>query len=250
MRCRCRAHHWCSSAGSRSRSPSSIARKSRHRFTGMASSSRAIPTAFRDGAAAAARRFRRSRPAIRSRCAIRRRVPARSCITRTSTSARRSRRASMGRSSSSSRDEQYDPDRDRLLFFGTAGPMTNVIVGPFPNYVMNGEEHPARWIIRRRASDVSLPICSTSPTVGRWSCRCEWQGPCHVEGRRARWRRVASSQATMRPADWCSSPGEIYDFELVPAKSGTMALTFGPGGRQLPPGAVLPPRRTVSVRVR
>jgi len=76
------------------------------------------------------------------------------------------------------------------------------------------------------------------------------------------WKAVAkdgaalpASQATTRPAVLFFEPGEIYDFELNPAKAGDLALTFGPA--PLPPGVTLPPnvsppppQRTVAVHVK
>jgi FtsP/CotA-like multicopper oxidase with cupredoxin domain len=44
--------------------------------------------------------------------------------------------------------EAFHPDRGRLLFFGTAGPTTNVILGPFANHLLNGVEQPAPMDLR------------------------------------------------------------------------------------------------------
>src|SRR5258706_5915309 len=38
--------------------------------------------------------------------------------------------------------QKFDPETDKLLFFGTAGTATNVLFGPFPNFVMNGKTQP------------------------------------------------------------------------------------------------------------
>ena len=38
--------------------------------------------------------------------------------------------------------KKFDADRDKVLMFGVAGHATNVIVGPFPHYLLNGSEHP------------------------------------------------------------------------------------------------------------
>jgi|RhiMethySRZTD1v2_1073278.scaffolds.fasta_scaffold285709_4 hypothetical protein len=57
-------------------------------------------------------------------------------------------------------------------------------------------------------------------------------------------------QVTSRPASLVFDAGEIYDFELTPAKAGDLQSTFGPVPR--PPGFAVPielrPRRTVVVR--
>jgi FtsP/CotA-like multicopper oxidase with cupredoxin domain len=38
--------------------------------------------------------------------------------------------------------EKYDPETDRILFFGAGGHVENVITGPFPPYIMNGSPAP------------------------------------------------------------------------------------------------------------
>lgn len=150
--------------------------------------------------------------------------------------------------------ETYDPDRDRLLFFGSAGPYTNVVFGPFPNYTMNGAEQPAPMELRagRTYRFRLFNLAEGGPVVVSL-----------VNGKEpVLWRAIAKdgaalppSQATTRPAQLLFEPGEIYDFELTPAKAGTLALSFGPpppgpGVPPLPPGITLPPRRTVAVHVR
>jgi FtsP/CotA-like multicopper oxidase with cupredoxin domain len=150
--------------------------------------------------------------------------------------------------------QRYDPDRDRVLFFGTAGPETNVIVGPFPNYIMNGSDRPA-------------PMALRAGTTYRFRLfNLAEGGPLSVSlmngGKPITWKAVARdgaalppSQATMRPAELVFEPGQIYDFEVAPAKPGTLTLTFGPplpppGAPPLPPGIPLRQRRTVKVRVK
>ena len=79
------------------------------------------------------------------------------------------------------------------------------------------------------------------------------------------WRAVAKdgyplpeNQAITKPAVVLFDPGEIYDFEFTPAKSGELNLTFGlppflippPPPPGAPPGPPLPPfPKTVSVAV-
>ena len=38
--------------------------------------------------------------------------------------------------------ERFDPETDKILFFGTAGTATNPVFGPFPSFVMNGKTQP------------------------------------------------------------------------------------------------------------
>jgi FtsP/CotA-like multicopper oxidase with cupredoxin domain len=150
--------------------------------------------------------------------------------------------------------QTYDPDRDRVLFFGTSGPTTNVVFGPFAHHQMNGVEQPK-------------PMDLRAGTTYRFRLiNLADGGPVMVMLKNGKdpitWRAVAkdgaalpSSQATIRPAALMFDPGEIYDFELTP-KAGDLALTFGPPppppGSPPPPPNVPPPppTRTVAVRVR
>ncbi|MGH9883948.1 MAG: multicopper oxidase domain-containing protein [bacterium] len=155
--------------------------------------------------------------------------------------------------------QKIDPERDRVLFFGTAGSSTNVVVGPFAEHLLNGEKQPkpmelkAKTTYRLRLFNLAdggptqISITSGKDTMS--------------------WRAVAkdgyplqASQAVARPAKLTFEPGEIYDFDLTPAKPGTLALTFGPPPTPPgPPPANLkipanlpppPPIKTVVVNVR
>jgi FtsP/CotA-like multicopper oxidase with cupredoxin domain len=150
--------------------------------------------------------------------------------------------------------QKYDLDKDRVLFFGTSGPSTNVVIGPFSHHQMNGVEQPK-------------PIDLKAGTTYRFRLiDLADGGPVFVTLKNGKepvsWRAVAkdgaalpASQATARPAVLMFDPGEIYDFELTP-KAGDLALTFGPPPP--PPNAPPPPpnfpppppTRTVAVRVR
>ena len=140
--------------------------------------------------------------------------------------------------------EQFDPETDRLLFFGTAGTGENVLIGPFPHYLMNGKTQPApmelkagqryRFRLFNLAGDFPLMVSLN-------------QGEKPVA-----WRAVAKdgyplpeSQAVSKPAMLVFDPGEIYDFEFTPEKSGKLTLKFGlppfPAPPPPPPGAPAPP---------
>lgn len=151
--------------------------------------------------------------------------------------------------------EAYVPERDRLFFFGTAGPLTNVIFGPFPNHVMNGVQTPQPMDLR------------AGQTYRFRLFNLAEGGPMLVSltsgGRPVTWKAVAKdgaalppSQVKMRIASVHFEPGEIYDFEVTPADPGDLTLTFGPaplppGLPPLPPGfSPPPPRRSVLIRVR
>jgi FtsP/CotA-like multicopper oxidase with cupredoxin domain len=159
--------------------------------------------------------------------------------------------------------ERFDPETDRILFFGTAGTGQNVILGPFPNYVMNGSTQPgpltlkAGTLYRFRLFNLAGDL----PTMVSLN-----QGDKPVA-----WRAVAkdgyplaAAQAVAKPAMLVFDPGEIYDFEFTPARSGELTLKFGlppfpepppapppPAGAPLPPPPPpLPPTVVVPVHVR
>jgi manganese oxidase len=151
--------------------------------------------------------------------------------------------------------QTYNPDKDRVLFFGISGPATNVVFGPFSNHTMNGVEQPK-------------PMDLKAGTTYRFRLiNLADGGPVLVTLMNGKtpvmWRAVAkdgatlpASQATARPATLVFDPGEIYDFELTPAKASDLSLTFGPPppppGTPAPPPNIPPPppTRTVAVRVR
>ena len=147
---------------------------------------------------------------------------------------------------------QYNPETDRVLMFGTAGKATNVVVGPFPSFLMNGQAKPApmnlkmgtkyRFRIMNLAGDLPLVLS------------------LNAGGAPVQWRAVAKDgatlppvQATLRAATLTSDPGEIYDFEFTPARTGELTLRFGPPPD--PPGSpppgpnTIPPPPTVAVAV-
>jgi FtsP/CotA-like multicopper oxidase with cupredoxin domain len=154
--------------------------------------------------------------------------------------------------------EKYDPETDRVLFFGVGGVLHNVIVGPFPPYLMNGSAAPEPMNLKAgtRYRFRLFNLAGDFPTMVSLN-----QGERPVE-----WRAVAKdgyplpeNQAVTKPAVVVFDPGEIYDFEFTPAKSGELNLKFGlppflippPPPPGAPPGPPLPPfPKTVSVAVR
>jgi FtsP/CotA-like multicopper oxidase with cupredoxin domain len=149
--------------------------------------------------------------------------------------------------------QRFDPETDKVLFFGTAGTGTNPVFGPFPKFVMNGRTQPDamnltvgtryRFRLFNLAGDVPLLVslsAGESPIM---------------------WRAVAKdgyplppSQATSRAAVLRFDPGEIYDFEYTPSAPGELALKFGPEPSPPPPPGLpfqpQPPTITVPIHIR
>jgi manganese oxidase len=148
--------------------------------------------------------------------------------------------------------QQFDSETNRVLIFGAAGPATNVVVGPFPNFLMNGQAQPgpmsmkAGTTYRFRLINISdnMPLAVS----------------LNAADKPVVWRAVAkdgatlpASLATSRPAMLIFDPGEIYDFEYTPRSAGELALRFGPippppGSPPPPPGVPAPPA-TINVAV-
>jgi FtsP/CotA-like multicopper oxidase with cupredoxin domain len=150
--------------------------------------------------------------------------------------------------------QKFDPETDRVLFFGTAGKVDNPVFGPFPNYVMNGKEQPEdmnlkvgtryRFRLFNLAGDTPFMVsmnAGDAPTQWRAVAKDGYPLP--------------ASQAVMKPAVLLFDPGEIYDFEFTPSAPGELSLKFGlppsPPPPPPPPGAPAfpPPPPTVVVPV-
>ena len=155
--------------------------------------------------------------------------------------------------------QKFDPETDRVLFFGTAGTTTNPVFGPFPHFLMNGKAQPDamnlkagtryRFRLFNLAGDAPLMVS------------------INAGDKPIQWRAVAKdgyplppSQAIDKPAMLMFDPGEIYDFEITPRTAGEISLSFGlppspppppppPGVKPLP-FAPLPPTVTVPIHVR
>lgn len=153
--------------------------------------------------------------------------------------------------------ERFDPETDRILFFGTAGTGKNPVFGPFPSFVLNGKTQPEamnlkagtryRFRLFNLAGDMPLMVSLKA-------------GDAPIN-----WRAVAKdgyplppSQSVSRPAVLVFDPGEIYDFEYTPPAAGELTLTFGPTppppgpppAPDSPPPPAPPPTITVPVHVR
>jgi FtsP/CotA-like multicopper oxidase with cupredoxin domain len=148
--------------------------------------------------------------------------------------------------------QKFDPETDRVLIFGAAGPTTNVIVGPFPHFLMNGKEQPEPMNLKAGTTYRFrlINISDNMPLVVS----------LNAGDKPTTWRAVAKDgaslpklQATSRSAMLMFDPGEIYDFEYTPRAPGDLALRFGPPppppGSGPPPPGFPPPPPTVNVAV-
>jgi FtsP/CotA-like multicopper oxidase with cupredoxin domain len=138
--------------------------------------------------------------------------------------------------------QRFDPEADRILFFGTAGTATNPVFGPFPDFVLNGKKQPEAMTFRagtryrlrlfNLAGDRPLQVSLDSGTTP-----IAWR-PVAKDG-----YPLPPSQSVPRPAVLVFDPGEIYDFEYTPAGAEELTLRFGPVPP--PPGTAPPPTDSV-----
>jgi FtsP/CotA-like multicopper oxidase with cupredoxin domain len=151
--------------------------------------------------------------------------------------------------------QKFNPETDRILFFGTAGAYKNVVFGPFPSFVLNGSAEPPpmnlkvgtkyRFRLFNLAGDVPLMV-----SVKNGEQPFEWRAVAK-DG-----YPLPASQATVRPAVLVFDPGEIYDYEFTPSAPGELTLRFGPPPFPAPPGPPPPgapplpePPPTISVPI-
>ena len=154
--------------------------------------------------------------------------------------------------------QHFDPETDKILFFGTAGAVENPIFGPFPDLVLNGQKQPAPMNLKA-GTHYRFRLFNLAGDSPTWVTLNAGDQP-------VMWRAVAKDgyplppvQATSRPASLVFDPGEIYDFEYTPSTSGELVLKFGLPSFLLPPadapapppGAPPPPKlpATISVAV-
>jgi len=130
--------------------------------------------------------------------------------------------------------QRFDPETDKVLFFGTAGSPQNIVFGPFPEFVMNGKRQPDAMTFKAgtRYRFRLFNLAGDSPM----------EVSLNAGGAPVKWRAVAKdgyalppSQATVRPATLIFDPGEIYDFEITPSAAGELVLKFGVPSYMIPP---------------
>jgi FtsP/CotA-like multicopper oxidase with cupredoxin domain len=148
--------------------------------------------------------------------------------------------------------QKFDPDVDKVLFFGTAGMVKNPVFGPHTNFLLNGEAQPSAIDLKAgtRYRFRLFNLAGDIPTVVS----------LNSGDRPINWTFVAKdgfalppSQVKQKPARLVFEPGEIYDFEYTPT-AGELTLMFGPpepppGAPPLPP-IFSPPPPTIKVPVR
>jgi FtsP/CotA-like multicopper oxidase with cupredoxin domain len=140
--------------------------------------------------------------------------------------------------------QTYDPETDRVLLFSDGGPTLNVIMGPFPPVLLNGQANPGEMSLNR---GVTYRFRLINITAEGFVAASLLDGEAPVS-----WTTVAKDGADLPasarrpgPAVVAFAAGEIYDVEFTPERTGTLTLRFGPAPF---PGS--PPPVDVVVRVR
>lgn len=141
---------------------------------------------------------------------------------------------------------KLDPETDRILMFSDGGPTRNVIAGPFPPVLLNGQAKPAPIELRAGVAYRFRVIGITGDLPNSLAIT---QGDTPIE-----WRAIAKdgadlppNQAVVRPARMVFDPGETFDFQYTPSAAGEMTLTYGPPPALKVPGSTL---TSVPVHVR
>ena len=122
--------------------------------------------------------------------------------------------------------QKFDPETDRIMVFSDNGPTVNVMRGPFPSILLNGKEKPepmqleAGKTYRFRMINIQADAAADVTLL-------DGDKP-------AEWKMVARDGATLPPVQVQTQPaklifaaGQIFDFEVTPAKTGQMTLRFG-----------------------
>ncbi len=142
--------------------------------------------------------------------------------------------------------QTYNPETDRVLMFSDGGPTTNLIRGPFPSTMLNGQAQPSPMELKAGVkyrlrvigitgdSPIELNLAERDTTIS-------WRATAR-DG-----MTLPASQSIMRPARMVFGPGQIFDFELAPRTAGELTLQYGTPAFAAPPGYK---QTTVIVHVR
>ena len=135
---------------------------------------------------------------------------------------------------------------DRTFIFSDGGPTANVITGPFPAVVMNGDSVPKPLELRAGAT-YRFRLINIRGDALLHLALMQGDQP-------ANWRILAkdgadlpAAQLATHPAALVFAPGEIYDVEFTPTSAGELALDFGDPPR---PRAPAPPMTRVAMVVK
>ena len=131
------------------------------------------------------------------------------------------------------------------MLFSDDGPTANLIRGPFPHALLNGQAEPAPLDLRAGVTYRFRLI----------NIRTDYQASIALlNGEQPmQWKLIAkdgaelpASQAVAKPAQLTFAAGEIYDVEFTPQSAGDLTLRFGAPRTGPVPGQAT----NVAVRVR
>ncbi len=130
---------------------------------------------------------------------------------------------------------KFDPEVDRVLMVSDEGPTTNVISGPFPAMMLNGQAHhaPLQFEAGKR---YRLRIIGITGDLPIQLSLMDGKNPIQWRALARDGMTLPASQATTRPAQLVLDPGQIYDFEFAPRTAGALTLQYGIPAFAGPPG--------------
>ena len=131
--------------------------------------------------------------------------------------------------------QKFDPEFDRVLMFSDAGPTANVITGPFPPQMLNGETHPAPLQFRA-GKQYRLRIIGITGDVPIEMRLASGDTPIEWLALARDGMTLPRQQQIVRKADMVFDPGQIFDFQFSPHSAGALTLRFGMPKLVSPPG--------------
>jgi FtsP/CotA-like multicopper oxidase with cupredoxin domain len=133
---------------------------------------------------------------------------------------------------------KFDTETDKLFVFGDEGPVVNIIKGPFPGMMLNGQRKPGELELK----------AGTTYRFRMVNIRAEGGVMMQLlDGDQLQeWKMVArdgadlpANQVVKTPARWGFASGQIADFEFTPSRPGKLLLKFGEPpeiAADMPPG--------------